>query len=72
MALKRYIGPYESVRLMVAGEEIGIVNKGDSVVIPDEIADSVEWSDELWADGPLVPVKTARASKIDDGKEGNV
>jgi hypothetical protein len=52
---------------MVAGHEIGIVDKGDSVVIPDEIAGLVEWSDELWADGPLVPVKNTRAGNVREG-----
>lgn len=45
MALFTYNGPYESVELKVAGYEIGTVEQGGSIVVPDDLADSVEWQD---------------------------
>lgn len=70
MALKRYIGPYESVRLMVAGHEIGIVEKGGSIVVPDELAELTEWQSDCWADGAAVV--TAKSAKADSGGKGEV
>jgi len=74
MALKRYIGPLESVRLQVAGHEIGIVKQGDSIVVPDELAELTEWQADYWADGaPVTPAKvTAKSAKADDGGKGEV
>lgn len=53
--LKRYIGPDEEVKLVVAGYEIGVVKKDEAIVIPDELAELVVWPEKLWADG--APVK---------------
>ena len=73
MALKRYIGPLESVRLQVAGHEIGIVKQGDSIVVPDELAELTEWQADLWADGaPVAAAKSAKSAKADDGGKGEV
>lgn len=47
MALMRYVGPYPEVRVLVAGNEIGTVEKDGSIVVPDELADQVSWS-EHW------------------------
>ncbi|HYS43634.1 MAG TPA: hypothetical protein VEM32_06600 [Geobacteraceae bacterium] len=49
MALKRYNGPEASVILSVAGHEIGTCAQGESIVIPDELADMVEWPG-YWED----------------------
>jgi hypothetical protein len=51
MALKRYIGPEDEVRLVVAGNEIGVVSQGGSIVVPDDVAESVGWAEEFWEDG---------------------
>ena len=45
MALFMYDGPYTEVDLKVAGNEIGSVKKGESIVVPDELAALVEWQD---------------------------
>jgi hypothetical protein len=49
--LMRYVGPDEAVRVVVAGTEIGVVKQGESIVVPDEIAESTVWPDTLWQDG---------------------
>jgi hypothetical protein len=53
--LKRYIGPNDEVRVVVAGTEIGVVKKGDAIAISEELAKSVEWSEDLWADDAPKP-----------------
>lgn len=50
MALMRYIGPHDEVKVLVAGNEIGNVVQGGAIVVPDDLAASVAWSDELWED----------------------
>lgn len=50
MALMRYVGPYPEVRVVVAGTEVGNVENGGSIVVPDELASQAEWS-EHWEDG---------------------
>jgi len=70
MALKRYIGPLESVRLCVAGYEIGTVEQGGSIFVPDELAKLTEWQADHWADG--APVVTAKSTKADSGGKGEV
>ena len=49
--LKRYIGPADEVTVSINGQDFGIVHKGDSIPVPDELANSVAWSDVLWDDG---------------------
>jgi hypothetical protein len=59
--LKTYIGPYhEGVELTVMGESFGVVKPGDSIVIPDEIAEQVDWPSDIWRSGPE---KKAASSK---------
>jgi hypothetical protein len=48
--LKRYIGPDDEVRVVVAGTEIGVVKKGEAIAISDDVANTVVWPDELWSD----------------------
>lgn len=66
MALKRYIGPYDAVEVKVAGRELGIVEKDGSIVVPDELAELVAWSPELWEDGAPKPVAKPDAPKDGD------
>lgn len=49
MALMRYIGPYDEVRVSVAGIEFGPVEKDGSIAVPDELAQQVVWN-EHWED----------------------
>lgn len=49
--LKRYVGPDDEVRVVVAGTEIGNVRQGESIAVPDEIAELTVWPDTLWQDG---------------------
>lgn len=48
MALYKYDGPFAEVEVRVAGEYIGIVEKGGQIVVPDELADKAsfgaDWS----------------------------
>lgn len=50
MALMRYIGPHPEVRVVVAGNEIGVVENGGSIVVPDELAGLTAWSEDHWED----------------------
>lgn len=59
MALMRYVGPYPEVSVRVAGHDIGNVENGGSIVVPDELASQVEWS-EHWEDGS----KTEEKKKV--------
>jgi hypothetical protein len=47
VALFKYVGPLPEVEVHVAGNEIGVVEKGGSIVVPDELANQVAWS-EHW------------------------
>jgi hypothetical protein len=47
--LKRYVGPLDEVFVSIAGNEFGIVKNGESLVVPNELAESVGWS-EHWED----------------------
>jgi hypothetical protein len=48
MALLKYLGPFDEVRVSVAGQEVGIVAKGDKLSVPDELAGQSEWQPESW------------------------
>lgn len=48
--LKRYIGPYDQVSVAVAGNDFGTVKNGEALVVPDVLAESVEWAPENWED----------------------
>lgn len=63
--LKRYVGPYPEVSVSVAGNDFGTVKNGEALVIPDELAESVGWS-EHWED-----VKATKKN-LKDAKETNV
>lgn len=45
--LMRYVGPLEEARISVAGNDFGTIKRGEAIVVPDELANSVEWS-EHW------------------------
>ena len=53
--LKRYIGPADEVTVSINGQDFGIVHKGESIPVPDELANSVMWPEELWDDGETKP-----------------
>ena len=66
MALKKYVGQhYEGIELVVHGESFGYLKPGESVVVPDELADTVAWPDELWEDETKKP-KAAEKKGVDD------
>lgn len=48
MALLKYLGPFDEVRVSVAGQEIGIVAKGQQISVPDEFEGQSEWQTENW------------------------
>jgi len=50
--LKTYTGSSaDGVELVVRGVSYGIVKPGESVAVPDDVAESVEWPEENWSDG---------------------
>ena len=57
MALKRYIGPHDSVTVSVAGNDFGMVEHGSSLAVPDELAESVAWPEDHWEDVTEEPMK---------------
>lgn len=61
--LKRYIGNDE-VTVTLAGQDFGTVNTGDSIPVPDELANSLSWPESLWED--VSSPKTDKSNK--DGK----
>lgn len=48
MALLKYLGPFDEVRVSVAGQEVGTVAKGMKISVPDELAGQSEWQEESW------------------------
>jgi len=48
MALKKYVGPFDAVTVRVAGNELGTVENGASIVVPDELAGLTEWPADHW------------------------
>lgn len=48
MALMKYLGPFDEVRVSVAGQEVGVVAKGDFISVPDELEGQSEWQEEHW------------------------
>lgn len=57
--LKRYIGPADEVTVSINGQDYGIVHNGESIPVPDELANSVSWPENLWDDGETTPAKTS-------------
>jgi hypothetical protein len=58
--LKRYIGHQSPVEVVIGGENFGTVETGDQIVVPDDLADSISWSEDNWEDG------AAKASTTDN------
>jgi hypothetical protein len=54
--LKRFIGS-QPVEVYILGERYGVVENGECVAVPDEIASQGGWSDELWQDVAPAPAK---------------
>jgi hypothetical protein len=48
--LKRYIGDVSPATIYVGGQDFGTVETGDSIAIPDDLAESVAWAEENWED----------------------
>jgi len=48
--LKRYVGSADEVEVVVAGVSFGLVNNGDAIPVPDELANSVSWPEDNWED----------------------
>jgi len=49
--LKTYIGPHDEVQVVIAGEDYGYVAHGETIVVDDDLANSVAWSEDLWQNG---------------------
>jgi hypothetical protein len=61
--LKRYMGEISPAKIRIAGQDFGVVETGDAIVVPDDLANSVAWPEANWTDGA--------PSKDDDKKENN-
>lgn len=61
--LKLYIGHQSPVSVILGGEDFGYVETGDSIVVPDDLANSLSWPEENWADGAA---KSSTPDKSDE------
>lgn len=51
--LKTYIGQFkEGVEVFVLGVPFGVVKPGESIVVPDDLAEKATWGEDIWKDGP--------------------
>jgi hypothetical protein len=50
MALKRYIGPADAVEVRLMGEPYGLVEHGETLVVPDDLAAALAWPESHWED----------------------
>ena len=67
MALKRYKGHFgEGVEVVIMGESYGHLKPGDSVVVPDEIAEQVAWPEDIWEDAKP-PAKEKKSKTEEEG-----
>lgn len=48
--LKRYIGPFKRVHVPALGPELSSIELGESVYVPDELAESLGWPEDSWED----------------------
>lgn len=65
--LKRYVGHQSPVSVILGGEDFGYVETGDSIVVPDDLADALSWPEENWEDGaPKPKAKTKAKAPADD------
>ena len=46
--LKRYIGPFNVASVTAAGRNLGSVEKGEVLYVPNDVADSVGWPESSW------------------------
>jgi hypothetical protein len=68
--LKRYIGPEPEIMVSIHGQDYGLVRQGESIPVPDEIAEITSWAETNWEDGtPSNPSNTP--SDDDANKEVN-
>jgi hypothetical protein len=68
--LKQYIGHQSPVSVILGGEDFGYVETGDSIVVPDDLANSLSWSEENWADGASKPKAKSSTTNKNDEKSG--
>ena len=48
--LKRYIGPFAVASVSAGGRNLGSVEKGEAIYIPDDLVNSVGWPELSWED----------------------
>jgi hypothetical protein len=66
--LKRYIGHQSPVSIVLNGEDFGYVETGDSIAVPDELANSLSWPEDNWADGAAKSSTKGTTDTKNDGK----
>jgi hypothetical protein len=69
--LKRYIGHQSPVSIVLNGEDFGYVETGDSIAVPDELANSLSWPEDNWADGAAKAKAKPKASTADTSDNKN-
>ena len=57
--LKRYIGP-DPAEIVVNGKSYGEIEPGDSLAVPDDVANAAKWSPKLWEDVVSSPKQTVK------------
>ena len=68
--LKTYIGPHSPARVVIAGEDFGYVENGDSIAVDDELAESVAWPEDNWKDGSPKKTKNKTPDEGSDSDNG--
>jgi hypothetical protein len=72
--LKRYIGHQSPVSVVLGGEDFGYVETGDSIAVPDDLANTLSWPEDNWADGAAKakakPSTAAKSDNKNDEKSG--
>jgi hypothetical protein len=66
--LKRYIGHQSPVSIVLNGEDFGYVETGDSVAVPDDLANSLSWPEANWEDGAAKSSTKGTTDTKNDGK----
>lgn len=48
--LKRYIGSVAEVSVVIQGTDYGLIKTGESLSVPDEVAENAAWPEDNWED----------------------
>lgn len=63
--LKRYIGLVPEVTVTIQGNDYGVIRTGESLSVPDEVAENAAWPESNWED-----VTDNQGSKDESDEDG--